>query len=132
SPDGPQRQPGTRSVATLAALALADELRQLRHDLVQVADDAEVGELEDGRVRVLVDGDDRLRALHADLVLDRAGDADRDVELRRDVLAGLADLRRVRVPAGVDDRARGADRAAERLRESLDEREVLRLAEPAP
>ena len=36
-----------------------------------------------GRVRVLVDRDDHVRALHADLVLDRARDAERDVELRR-------------------------------------------------
>ena len=42
---------------------------------VHVADDAEVAELEDRRVRVLVDRDDHARALHADLVLDRAGDA---------------------------------------------------------
>ena len=57
--------------------------RQLRDDLVQVADDAEIGELEDRRVAVLVDRDDRPGALHADLVLDRAGDADGDVQLRR-------------------------------------------------
>ncbi len=38
---------------------------------------AEVGEFEDRRVRVLVDRDDVLRALHADLVLDRPGDARR-------------------------------------------------------
>src|SRR5438309_7750922 len=98
---------------------------------MDVADDAEIAELEDRRVRVLVDRDDRAGALHADLVLDRAGDAERDVELRRDGLAGLADLRRVRVPARVDDRARRADRAAEGLRELLREREVLRGAEPA-
>ena len=109
----------------------SDELGQLRDDLVQVADDAEVGVLEDRRVRVLVDRDDQARALHPDLVLDRAGDADRDVELRRDGLAGLADLRRVRVPARVDDRARRGDRAAERLGELLDEREALRPAEAA-
>ena len=34
----------------------------LGHDLVQVADDAEVGEVEDGGVRVLVDRDDHARA----------------------------------------------------------------------
>src|SRR6185437_3977567 len=96
-----------------------DELRQLRDDLVQVADDAEVGELEDGRVRVLVDRDDRAGALHADLVLDRARDATGDVELRRDAPARLTDLRGVRVPAGVDDGARRRDRAAERLGELL-------------
>src|SRR5207247_7636669 len=106
-------------------LALPDELGQLRNDLVQVADDPEVRVLEDRRVRVLVDRDDHARALHADLVLDRARDAAGDVELRRDRLAGLPDLRGVRVPARVDDRARGRDGTAERLGELLDEREVL-------
>ena len=98
---------------------------------MQVADDAEVGELEDGRVRVLDDGDDRARGLHADLVLDRAGDADGDVQLGRDRLARLADLRRVRIPARVHDCTRGGHRAAERRRQLLDQREVLRAAEPA-
>src|SRR5947209_7740081 len=110
---------------------LLDQLGQLRDDLVHVADDAEVAELEDRRVRVLVDRDDHARALHADLVLDRAADAERDVELRRDDLARLADLRAVRVPAGVDDGARRADGAAERLGELLGEREVLRRTEAA-
>src|SRR3954466_5213503 len=80
-----------------------------RGDLEQVADDAEVGQLEDRRLRVLVDGDDGLGRLHAGPVLDRAGDADRHVQLRRDGLAGLADLELVRVPAGVGHRPRGAD-----------------------
>src|SRR4051794_19659000 len=112
-----------------SSLALLDQLGQLRDDLVHVADDAEVAEFEDRRVRVLVDRDDHVRALHADLVLDRAADAERDVQLRRDDLAGLADLRAVGVPAGVDDRARRADRAAERLRELFRQREVLGCAE---
>ena len=64
-------------------------------------------------------------------MLDRAGDAGREVELRRDRLAGLADLRRVRIPARVDDRARRGDRAAERLGERLAELEALGLAEAA-
>src|SRR5918999_5514685 len=71
---------------------------QLGQDLVQVADHAQIGELEDRRVRVLVDRDDVLGALHADLVLDRTRDARRQVELRRHRLAGLADLGGVRVP----------------------------------
>src|SRR5207249_2168493 len=101
-------------------------------ELVQVADDADVAELEDRRVGVLVDGDDDARALHADLVLDRAGDPAGDVELRRDRLSGLPDLRGVRVPAGVDDSPGRGDRAAERLGELLRELEVLRPAEAAP
>ena len=48
-------------------------------------------------------------------------------------LAGLADLRRVRVPAGVDHRARRRDGAvaAERLRQVLGQLEALGLAEAA-
>src|SRR3954454_23282806 len=109
--------------------ALLQELRELRDDLVQVADDAEIGELEDRGVAVLVDRDDRPRALHADLVLDRAGDSDGDVELRRHALPRLADLCRVRVPAGVDDGTRRRNRTAKRLRELFDQLEVLGAAE---
>ena len=47
-------------------------------------------------------------------MLDGPGDAEGDVELRRHRLARLADLRRVGVPAGVDDRAGRGDRTAER------------------
>src|SRR5215218_8304381 len=115
----------------LAALLGLHGLRQLGHDLVEVADDPEVGELEDRGVGVLVDRHDVLRGLHADLVLDRAGDARREVELGRDGLAGLADLRGVRVPAGVDDRARRGDCAAQRAGELLERLEALGVAEAA-
>ena len=105
----PTTQP--RGPESASALALGDLLGELRDDREQVADDAEVGQLEDRRLGVLVDRDDRLGGLHAGPVLDRAGDADRDVELRRDRLAGLADLDLVRVPAGVGGGAGRADRA---------------------
>src|SRR5216684_7385287 len=95
--------PFTGAMARSAALLRLHGLGQLGHDLVQVADDAQIGELEDRRVRVLVDRDDVLGVLHADLVLDRAGDAGREVQLRRDGLARLPDLSSVRVPAGVDN-----------------------------
>ena len=96
-----------------------------------VTDDGEVGVLEDRRVRVLVDGDDGAGALHADLVLDRARDPARDIELRRDRLPGLADLGRVRIPACVHYRPGRGDRASEGLGEILDQRETLGLPEPA-
>src|SRR3954451_24706433 len=115
----------------LAPLAGLHGLGELGHDLVEVADDAEVGELEDRRVGVLVDRHDVLGALHADLVLDRARDAGRQVELRRDRLAGLADLGRVGVPARVDHRARRRDRAAERARQLLELLEAFGLAQTA-
>src|SRR3954452_8190120 len=130
--------PGATSPCPLGpAMALAPaglhRVGQLRQDLVEVADDAEVGELEDRRVGVLVDGHDVLRGLHADLVLDGAGDARRQVQLRGDGLARLADRRRVGVPAGVDHRAGGGDGAvaAERLGQVVAELEALGLAQAA-
>src|SRR5947209_18697249 len=85
----------SRSAIT-SALAFRDLVDQGRQDRVQVPDDAEVGDLEHGRLRVLVDHDDRPGALHAGAVLDRAGDATGDVHLRCDGLAGLPDLQLVR------------------------------------
>lgn len=55
---------------------------QLGDNLEDVAHHTEVGDLEDRRVPVLVDGDDGLGGLHAGPVLDRAGNAQRDVQLR--------------------------------------------------
>src|SRR3954453_22386863 len=109
---------------TGSALALLDRLGEGGQHGVEVPDDAEVDELEDRRLLVLVDRDDRLRGLHAGPVLDRAGDAVGDVELRRDRLAGLADLEAVRLPARVDRGARGTHGRAEGVGEVLDGLEV--------
>src|SRR5690606_35980122 len=115
-----------------SAAALADLLDRLRDHLEQITDDAEVGDLEDRRLRVLVDRHDDPRGLHTGPVLDRAGDPQRDVQLRRDRLAGLADLVLVGVEAGVGRRAGRPDRATQQVGELLDEREVLRAADAAP
>ena len=64
-------------------------------------------------------------------VLDRAGDADGDVEVRRDDLAGLPDLVVVGHVARVDRRARGADRGFELVGERVEQLEVLGAAEAA-
>ena len=58
-------------------------------------------------------------------MLDRPGDARPDVELRRDRLSGLANLRRVGVPAGVDHRAGRGNGAAKCRGEFLKLREAL-------
>src|SRR6185436_7160551 len=71
------------------------------------------GDAEDRRLRVLVDRDDDLAVLHAGQVLDRARDAGGDVELRRDDLAGLADLPVVGRVTRVDRGAARAERGAE-------------------
>src|ERR1700756_4610034 len=83
---------------TLAGLG---RLGELGCNLEKVADHAVVGDLEDRRLFVLVNRDDRLRRLHAGAVLDGPGDPERDVGLRRDRLTGLADLELARVVARV-------------------------------
>ena len=110
----------------------SERLFELRQDGEEVADEAVVGDLEDRRLLVLVDGDDDLRVLHAGEMLDGAGDADRDVELRRDDLAGLADLPVVRRVAGVDGGTRCADGGAELVGDRQDDfLELLGRAERA-
>src|SRR5256885_2266805 len=61
---------------------LLEFLRELRDDLEQIRDDPVVGDLEDRRLRVLVDRDDDLGGPHAGQALDRARDAEPQVELR--------------------------------------------------
>jgi peptidoglycan/LPS O-acetylase OafA/YrhL len=57
-----------------------------RKHLKEVAGDADVGDFEDRRVGVLIDRHDALGAFHAHQVLDGAGDAHGQIELRRDGL----------------------------------------------
>src|SRR5580704_13248859 len=112
---GPQRHFGKRLLAELGELG-----RKLRQGLVQVGDETVIGDLEDRRLFVLVDRHDDLGVLHAGEVLDRPGYPHRDVELGRHHLAGLADLPVVGRVAGVDSRARGADRRAQLVGDRLD------------
>src|SRR3954470_20818656 len=70
----------------LTAVSLVQFRHDRRHDLEQVPGDAEVGDLENRRFRVLVDGHDGPRTLHPNEMLDRAGDPKGDVQLRGEVL----------------------------------------------
>src|SRR3990172_241312 len=85
---------------------LFEFLLQQGRPLEEVAHDAVVGDLEDRRLRVLVDGADHLGRPHPRQVLDGARDAEAQVELRRDGAPRLADLEAVRPPPGVHRRAR--------------------------
>src|SRR5687768_6891209 len=84
--ESPERSPSANRCR-----AFLQFLLQLRQDLEQVADETVIGDLEDRRLGVLVDGDDDARILHAGEVLDGARYAAGNVEVRRDDLAGLAD-----------------------------------------
>src|SRR4029453_18135839 len=105
---------------------LLELFRQLGPDLEQIGHDPEIGDLEDRRLRVLVDRHDDLRSPHAGEVLDGARHAEAEIELGRDRPAGLADLEAMRPPARVDGRARGADRGAVDPRELLEDHVVFR------
>src|SRR5574341_2259543 len=71
---------GKSSGADFGFLDLFDERGD---DVEQVGGHAVVGDLEDGGLGILIDGDDGARALHADDVLDGAGDAQRQVKPTR-------------------------------------------------
>ncbi len=105
---------------------------ELGQDFEEVADQAVIGDLEDRRLLILVDRDDDLGILHTGEMLDRAGDADRDVKLRRDDLAGLADLIVVGDEPGIDRGARRADRGAELVGDRLDQMEIVARLHAAP
>ena len=76
-----------------------DEFRQ---DFVQVADDAEVGYIENGGSVVFVDGDDQAGFFHACQVLNGAGNTEGEVNIGAYGFARLADLAIFLDPAGVD------------------------------
>src|SRR3546814_17716993 len=79
-----------RGVAALPIPPPASEfIGEFGDDFVEVADEADVGDLEDGGVLILVYGDDGLRILHAGEVLDRDRKSDRDIDFGRDDLARL-------------------------------------------
>src|ERR1700754_752313 len=108
-----------------SALLLFHRGSQLGHDLEEITHDAVVGNLEDRGFLVLVDRNDGLAVLHAGEVLDRAGNADGDVEIGGHDLAGLADLVVVGHVARIDRGAAGAKAGAELVGERLKHLEVL-------
>ena len=75
---------------------------------------------EDDGLRIAVDGDDGGRILHADGMLQRAGDAAGDVEPRVHGGAGLTDLLRPLGQPGLDRATRGGDTPADCLGQVFD------------
>src|SRR5215211_7014206 len=114
-----------------SALLLFHRGSQLGHDLEEIAHDAVVGNLENRGFLVLVDRDDGLAVLHPGEMLDRAGDADGDIEVGRHHLAGLADLVIVRHVAGIDRGAAGAEAGTQLVGQRLEDLEVLAARQAA-
>ena len=97
----------------LGSLSSLDGLDQHGGDLEQVAADAVVGDLEDRSGLALVHRDDALGILHTGLVLDGAGDAQSNIDLGVNGLAGLTDLMVGGQPARVDGSTGAANDAAQ-------------------
>src|SRR5512147_2522042 len=118
--------PGKRKAIFMSCLSphLANFLDHDRQDFMDVADDTVGRDVENGRIGVLVDGNDNFRRLHARDMLDRAGDAAGDVQLGTDGLPGLAHLVGVGDPSLIDRAPRRGDCAAEGLCELLDQIKV--------
>ena len=72
-----------------------------------------------------------MRALHADQMLDRAGDAERDIELRRNGLPRAAHLPLHRQPSGVADRPRRGNFGAQRRGKLLSDPEIRLVLDAA-
>ena len=87
---------------------------------MQVAHDAKVSDLEERLILILVDHHNGAGGLHARGVLDSAGDAQTDIEIRRDGNTGLADLIGGVVKAFIYRVAGGAASSAEGLSKRLD------------
>ena len=98
--------------------------------LARSADIPDVGELEDGRPQVAVDGHDPVAPLHAGHVVGRAREAQGQVELGRDGLARLADESLLGQAAVVDHRPRGPHRALEQVGQFGDRGQSSSLALP--
>src|SRR5213592_2272580 len=102
------------------------------NDFKEVPDNPVIRHLEDRRVFVLVDGHDDFGRAHPGEVLDRARNADRDVQGRAHRLARLSHLIRVGAPPRIDHSTRCADRGASRESggQLLQHLEVGRFLEP--
>src|SRR4030042_5399768 len=124
------RPPSQRSLKLISYSLTAQFLElflERRDNLKKVADDTEIRNLEDGRVRVLVHSHDDFGRGHAGDMLNSAGDAEGQVEVGGNGLPSLAHLVLVADPAGVHGRPGCAHgRARAERRDLPEELKILR------
>lgn len=105
----------------LTWLWLLQLLRQLGHLFKQISHEPHIRDLKDRCVGVLVDRRDDLAVLHAREMLDRAGNARAQIELRCDVFARLADLQAVVCKPAVHRCSRRPDGCPQSVRQRRDQ-----------
>ena len=92
-------------------------LSQLRDLFEQVTDQADIGHLEDRRISVLVNGRNHLTILHTSKVLDGTRNTGTQIQLRRNVLPCLTDLKTVIGKSTVNGSTGGTDSSTQRVRQ---------------
>src|SRR5262249_6770156 len=113
-------------------LGLFQSFGKRGHDFEDVANDAVIRDFKNRRVRILVNGHDGARALHADDMLNRAADAEREIELWSDRLPRAANLSLHGEPAFIADGTRSSNFRTERFRQLLGLRNILRRFDATP
>src|SRR5690554_2703244 len=104
---------------------------KLRYCFKQIRNQAVISNLEDRRFFILVDRNDHLGIRHTGQVLDGTGDADCDVQLRRNDLAGLANLHVVRYETCVNRGAGCTNGSAHQVSNLLQHLEVVAVLHAA-
>ena len=98
---------------------------------MEVGDDAVVGDAEDGGFGVPVDGHDDAGATHPHQMLDRAGYAESDVEVRGNDVAARSDLVLTGQPAVVYDRPARSEFGVQRRGQVGRDGDLVRAADSA-
>src|SRR6185369_16691280 len=98
---------------------------QRRNNVEEIAHDSIIRDVEDRHLAVLVDGDNRLRVLHPDDMLNRSRDTNGQVQFRRDCLPRAADLPIHRQPLVVANWTRGGNLRTHCLGELLNHLDVF-------
>lgn len=110
-----------QNLSCLSLLLLLEFLRQFRHLLKQIPNQANISHLEDGSVPVFIDAGNHFAVFHARQMLDRPRDARAEVQLRGNVLAGLSNLQAVVRETTVDCCPRRANRGSKSVSQRRNE-----------
>src|ERR1051325_2739775 len=124
-----KRTPVSLSWRLASSSGLLYQAGDVGNDVLVVADDAEVGGLEDRGIRVLVDRDNGAGPLQPNCVIELAGDGDGEIETRSDGAAREPNLKGTGKDAFPNAGQSGAQGPAKGLRQVLHHPHVLFIAE---
>src|SRR6266536_2487190 len=109
------------------AAEFTSSIGQSRQELEDVVHDSDVGHLKDRGLGILVDSDEEWASLNASQVLERATDADCQVNLGLHGFAGGTNLAGLLHPLGIDHGPRAAHGPTEHFGEFLSKGDVVFL-----